>query len=154
MKPVRIICIGNRYCEADGAGPRVYDCLREKPLPAGVEVIDGGLAGLNLLALVEASACVVFVDQVEGYGRDGDIMVLDAVAFRDSASDRYGHGGGVAYLLRILSTMEETDLPATTVVGIEGRADAAGIERAAQLALAAAADRRPGTTLERAHVGF
>lgn len=38
MKPSCIICIGNRYCEVDGAGPRVWSgrrSLRWTPRQAG-----------------------------------------------------------------------------------------------------------------------
>jgi hydrogenase maturation protease len=143
MKPSRIICIGNPYCVADAAGRHVLDYLRTQDLPSGVEVIDGGLAGLNLLGLVEDSDRVVFVDQVTGYGRDGEIVVLDAAAFCEGAPEHYGHDGGLAFLLRVLTSTGENGGRDATVVGIEGCVGAAGIERAARCAVAAAMDRRP-----------
>jgi Ni,Fe-hydrogenase maturation factor len=38
----RIICIGNRHVAGDAAGPQVYERLRERALPPGVELVDGG----------------------------------------------------------------------------------------------------------------
>lgn len=153
MKPRRIICIGNRYCASDAAGWQVLQRLRETPLPAGVEAIDGGLGGLNLLGLVESSERVVFVDQVRGCGGDGDVVVLDAAAFCDIAPARYGHGGGLAYLLQALAATDGGALDNVTVVGVEGSPDAACVERASACALEAARRRsRTGVGAEHAQV--
>lgn len=139
MKPRRIICVGNRYCESDAAGWRVLQRLRELPLPPGVEVIDGGLGGLNLLGLVEPSDRVVFVDQVRGAAQPGQVVVLDGTEACESPVLRYGHGGGLGYLLNVLAA-EPEERRTVTVVGLEGCPDADGIDRAAQCALAAVAD--------------
>ena len=48
---VRIICVGNRLVAADAAGPQVHDRLAGRPLPPGVELVDGGLQGLDLLII-------------------------------------------------------------------------------------------------------
>ena len=51
---------------------QVFDRLQEmQPLPAGIELIEGGLAGLNLLPLLERGGRVVFVDAVSGFYRTG-----------------------------------------------------------------------------------
>jgi Ni,Fe-hydrogenase maturation factor len=47
----RIVCIGNRYVHGDDLGPRVYDQLTARALLNDVQVIDGGVAGLNLLRI-------------------------------------------------------------------------------------------------------
>ena len=75
----RIVCIGNRYFGVgfDDVGPRVYDALANR-LPQGVEVIDGGLAGLGLLRWFDAAGCLVFVDTVSGFGPAGSVHVLEA----------------------------------------------------------------------------
>ena len=45
----RIICVGNRHSAADAAGPLVYERLARMERPLDIEVIDGALAGLDLL---------------------------------------------------------------------------------------------------------
>ena len=72
----RIICIGNCYTPDDAAGPKVYDRLLQCALPNDIEVIDGGLAGLNLLRFIDNAERVVFVDNVSGFGQPNEIVVL------------------------------------------------------------------------------
>lgn len=136
----RIICIGNRHHPEDAAGPRVYDLLRRRGLPDGIELIDGGLAGLNLLRYLERAERVVFVDRVSGFGRPGEVLSLDLEEATAAAMRRYDHTGGLAYLLRVLPAVCEGPTPGIRIVGIEGKADDAAIADAAALALKFAAD--------------
>ena len=133
----RIICIGNRYAAEDAAGPAVYDYLRPLVLPAGIELIDGGLAGLDLLRYLEGAEQVVFVDSVSGAQR-GDlntVLILAEEQVAALASSRYDHSAGLAYLLRILPEVCDEPLPQVTLVGIEGHPDQAAIHKAAAIAL-------------------
>jgi len=133
----RIICIGNRYAAEDAAGPAVYDHLRRLELPAGLELIDGGLAGLDLLRYLEGAEQVVFVDSVSGAQR-GDlntVLILAEEEVAALASSRYDHSAGLAYLLRILPEVCEGPLPQVSLVGIAGHPDQAAIHKAAAIAL-------------------
>src|SRR5512136_1627319 len=107
----RIICIGNRYAAEDAAGPAVYDHLRRLTLPAGLELIDGGLAGLNLLRYLEGAEQVVFVDSVSGYGDPSRVLILGAKEVAALAGSRYEDSAGLAYLLRVLPEVCEGALP-------------------------------------------
>jgi hydrogenase maturation protease len=132
----RIICVGNRYVSHDMAGLLVYERLLESTLPPDVQVIDGGLAGLNLLPLVEGAERVVFVDQVAGFQENGDqIVILTAEEVAGLAGGQYGHSAGLAFLLRALPSVCEGDLPHIQLVGIEGHPDENVIEQAAWLAI-------------------
>lgn len=135
----RIICIGNRYAAQDAAGPRVYERLLQSTLPPDVEVIDGGLAGLNLLRFVEGAEQVVFVDQVSGFGHNKDasseIVVLGAADVAALTETQYKHSAGLAYLLHILPEVCEGTVPHILVVGIEGQLDEGIIDQAASLAM-------------------
>ncbi|MBI3976747.1 MAG: hydrogenase maturation protease [Chloroflexi bacterium] len=131
----RIICVGNRFIPADAAGPRVYDALVRRELPDGVQVVDGGLAGLDLLRFVEGVERVVFVDRVVGFGRPGEVVVLDAVEAAVAGGTRYDHAAGLTYLLRALPVVCEGALPDVLLVGIEGEPDEAAIAAAAALSL-------------------
>ena len=77
MTRSRIICVGNRYCDRDAVGPRVHDALRSRRLPAGVDLVDGGLGGLRLLGLVEGMGRIVFVDALEGFAAPGEVTFGD-----------------------------------------------------------------------------
>ncbi|NOZ23282.1 MAG: hydrogenase maturation protease [Planctomycetes bacterium] len=115
----RIICIGNRYASDDQAGPKVYDRLAEMELPRGIEVIDGGLGGLDLLRFVEGAERVVFADTVEGFGRPGEVVALDPQKAEFGVSAAYDHSAGLAYLLRVLPEVCDGAVPDVFIVGIE-----------------------------------
>lgn len=134
-KTVRVICIGNRYVDIDSLGPQVYDCLKQRPSPGGIEVVEGGLAGLNLLGLVENARRVVFVDSVSGFGNNGSVMVLNHKEIAESSDAGYGHSGGLGYLLKILPSVCEGALPEIFVVGTEGPADEIMVGRVADICL-------------------
>ncbi|MEO5331460.1 MAG: hydrogenase maturation protease [Magnetococcus sp. YQC-5] len=122
MEPL-ILCIGNRYFSGDDTGPRVYDRLIAPPgPPSDVQVIDGGLAGLALLAMIEKRKCVVFVDRVEGFAPPGELVVLtgDEVA---ALAEGYGHNSGIPFLLAMLPKVSPPPWPECHLVGMAGDVD-------------------------------
>lgn len=130
-----IICIGNRLVADDDFGPRVYDCLAAAPLPADVHIVDGGLAGLDLLRHLENCRCAVFVDAVDGFAGPGELVVLSGDEVARQSTGGFDHGAGLPYLLRVLPAVLESQLPAVTLVGHEGHADEQAVLIAARLAL-------------------
>ena len=122
-----IICVGNRYVPGDEAGPAVHDHLQRTGYPAGIEVHDGGLAGLDLALLVDGADRVVFVDQVTGFGEPGAVVELTAAQVTATDSDEGGpifdHAAGLPYLLRSLPLACDSPPDPTEdvlLVGIEG----------------------------------
>jgi hydrogenase maturation protease len=136
-----IICIGNRFVPEDTAGPAVFDRLQEmRPLPAGIEIIDGGMAGLNLLPLLERGGRVVFIDAVHGFSGPGEIVLLEHREILSTLGDgRFDHNAGLASVLTVLPLVHDGDMPEEIVlVGLEGECTALMIERAADLSLSIA----------------
>lgn len=132
----RIICIGNRYVDEDSAGPRVYDLLtRGKHRPSDVEIIDGGLGGINLIPFFESCKKVILVDQIMRDGISDGIEVMDAADVSETADNHFSHSAGTEYLLRILLKSCESELPEIAIVGISGNPDDGMIRQAAELAL-------------------
>ncbi len=132
----RIICVGNRYAACDTAGPSVHDHLVHHGVPAGVELLDGGLLGLSLLRAVEGARRVVFVDQVEGFGAAGEVIVLRGRQLTAMPPPEFGHADGLAYLLHAIPAALEGESPEVVLVGIEGAsAPLTSVARAAALAL-------------------
>ncbi|MBF0557482.1 MAG: hydrogenase maturation protease [Nitrospirae bacterium] len=136
----RIICIGNRYVRQDSAGPAVYDLLSQEELPADVELVDGGLAGLNLLGFFDDAELVVLVDNVSGFSSHNGTVVLEPEDIVPLAKNIYDHASGLPYLLRALPEVIEGNAPRIVVVGVEGDYDESVIADAARLALKTAAD--------------
>ena len=140
----RIVCIGNRYVAQDSAGPRVYDLLCRRPLPEGVEVIDGGIAGLGLLRLADGAERLVFVDAVLGMGTGETVAEIDAAQVEGLAQGTLDHAAGLPYLLRALPIACDGPVPEVKVVGVAGAADPKALEMAATLALRLAVGPRSG----------
>ena len=130
-----IICVGIRFIVADDAGPRAHDRLRASgDIPPGVTLIDGGLRGLDLLGAMENRRRVVLVDTVSGYGPPGTVVTLDGAEVAAMA-ESYGHGAGLPYLLAMLPVATDAPPEECWLVGVEGPADEAAIERLAQRSL-------------------
>lgn len=131
----RIICIGNRYVNGDAGGSAVHDLLIEGTLPDDVEVVDGGVAGLNLLSFVEGAERVVFVDSVSGFAEEDSVVVLKTDEVAETAVSGYSHSAGLPYLLRILPEVCAGAFPQIHIVGIEGVPGRNTVARAAETAL-------------------
>jgi len=133
-----IICIGNRFVENDAAGLDVLTCLEAMaPLPDSIELVEGGLAGLSLLPLLEQGGRVVFVDSISGFAQPGEIVLFTHQEIMDTMVDyHFDHGAGLVYLLTVLPKVCDGDLPEEIVlVGLEGECTAERIEHAAELSL-------------------
>ena len=134
---IRIICIGNRYLDLDASGPMVFDYLADEKVPEHIEVIDGGLAGLNLLGLVDGARRVVFVDAVSGYGDDVVVLGPEDLPLPEKV---YDHAAGLPYLIHVLHDVCNEVPPEIFLVGIEGKPGAYTVARAARLCVEIARD--------------
>jgi hydrogenase maturation protease len=133
----RIVCVGSRLVAGDAAGPAVFDLLSSRPLPRGVEVIDGALGGLSLLRAAEGAERLVFVDAVSGFGDPGEVLLLPTAEIAAEATPD-GHDGGLPFLLAVLPRACDAPPREVSVVGLEAPWDAGAVARAATLALVAA----------------
>lgn len=98
-------------------GPLVFDELSKTPLPHGVELFDGGVAGLNLLNLMAGKQRVVLVDALaEGeFGAGARVLRREELA---ALAGNYGHGAGLPYLAAIAPEVLDP-LPEIILVGCE-----------------------------------
>lgn len=131
MAAIAVICLGNRYVPGDDVGCRVFDFLAGISTPASVEIIDGGLCGLDLLRSVEGKRRVVFADAVTGMAEPGEIVVLSREQVADYAGS-YGHSAGLPYLLRLLPQVCQPPVPEIALVGAEGMVDEGTVRMLAQ----------------------
>lgn len=133
--PIRILCIGNRYYRPDSGGPQVYDILYGIKLPPTVELIDGGLNGLNLLRWLEDVDSVIFVDSVDGFLPGGGVVIVEDPVFDLECSESHGPNFGLGYLLRAAPFALDSAMPRMYLVGIEGRPDSRLCKQAAEKCL-------------------
>lgn len=68
-----ILGVGNLLLRDEGVGVHVVKHLQEKGVPEGIEVIDGGTLGFDLLGLFEGTEKVVVVDALKGGGEPGTV---------------------------------------------------------------------------------
>ena len=134
---IRIICIGNRLLGQDAAALGVHDYLAARQLPPGIDLIEGGLAGLNLLPFLEEGGRVVFVDAVCGFAKAGSIVILKQPQIVESLTEEYySHTAGLPYLLSVLPRVCEGEMPNETIlVGLEGECNDELTAKAATLSL-------------------
>lgn len=138
-----IICIGNRFVAEDDAGIQVFSTLQKMaPLPAGIDLIEGGTAGLNLLPLLEKGGRVVFVDAVRGFTDPGTIVLLNSKDITaNPALQYYDHNAGLPYVLTALPHVCDGDMPEEIfLIGLEGECSPDMVEQAASLSIAVAKD--------------
>jgi hydrogenase maturation protease len=131
----RVLCLGNRYVEADDVGSRVHDELQAAGLPPCAELVDGGIAGLNLLRWFDGVERVIVVDALEGFGAGGTVHELDGGEVAAMEAGGFGHGSGLSSLLRMAEIACEGATPKVVVVGVETPADGASVREAARRVL-------------------
>lgn len=136
-KPVRcrVLCLGNRYVAEDAFGPQVHDVLQDWGMPDGVELVDGGIAGLNLLPCFDHVKQVIVVDALKGFGKAGKLLELSPEQAIFEEDQPLGHGTGLPTLLRLMELSCESDIPSVTIVGVEVPADEQSVKETARRVL-------------------
>jgi len=143
----RIICIGSRLKIEDAAALYVYDILAAQTLPPNVSLIEGGLAGLNLLCLLENGGRIIFIDTIKGFTEPGRTIILTADEISAQLpTTHYDHTAALPYLLTILPKVSTGKIPEEILLlGIEDYSHCSDFnlteisERAARAALSLAA---------------
>jgi hydrogenase maturation protease len=75
-----VIGLGNALMADDGAGLAALERLRLHPLASGVELVDGGTWGLNLLPVIEGADRVLLLDAVNAGAPPGTIIQLEGAS--------------------------------------------------------------------------
>jgi len=90
---IRIICIGNRFAYPDNFGILIYEKLKKLKLN-NIEVVEGGVGGLNLMPYFEDDAKILIVDWGEGkkIQTNEDIKKLNI--------NEFNHSNAFLYLLK------------------------------------------------------
>jgi hydrogenase maturation protease len=126
-RSILVLGLGNPLLSDEGVGPRAIEALASFVVPSsGVELLDGGTAGLSLVPRVAAAGRLLVLDAVRAGRRPGSVLKLDGRALaRDLASTTSPHQIGVADILSAAHLMggpEEVVIlgiePDTTEIGI------------------------------------
>ncbi|HEX9204676.1 MAG TPA: hydrogenase maturation protease [Candidatus Deferrimicrobiaceae bacterium] len=114
---MRAIGVGNILLCDEGIGVHVVRELSRRGVPAGVEYLDGGVAGATLLNLIEGEERVVVVDAVDAPFPPGTVIRLDPGEIAGSASPAWSlHDVNLAGVLGMMRLRET--LPRMLVLGV------------------------------------
>lgn len=116
-------------------------------MPGGVELIDGGLAGLNLLWVFDDADVVVLVDAAMGLRQRHLPIALGIEEAATPASDRFDHAAGLPYLLRAMLEVCDGRPPSVRVVACDGDPGNGAVEAAADMCLKMVKDESGETSL-------
>ena len=72
-----VIGLGNPLMADDGLGIAALERLRATGAPAGVELVDGGTWGMNLLPIIEAADRLLLIDAIDDGAEPGTLHVLE-----------------------------------------------------------------------------
>lgn len=72
-----VIGLGNPLMADDGVGLAALERLRAVGLPAGIELVDGGTWGMNLLPVIESADRLLLLDAIAAGGEPGTLHVLE-----------------------------------------------------------------------------
>ncbi|WP_445475300.1 hydrogenase maturation protease [Methanococcoides methylutens] len=120
---VRIIGCGNTLMGDDGVGVRVVGALKKEGsgLPEGIDVLDAGVCGLDILNLLEGVDKVIIVDSMIGSTKKGSILRFELEDLLNKDYENVvilsAHDIGISDILGIGKHVQ--DLPEIIVFGIE-----------------------------------
>jgi hydrogenase maturation protease len=75
-KKILVLGIGNLLFKDDGIGLHVVEKLKTMDMPPDVELIEGGVAALNIVYLIENRQKVIVIDSMKADGPPGTIYRL------------------------------------------------------------------------------
>ena len=108
MRRTLILGLGNPLLGDEGIGGRVIEELRGLELPAGVELADGGTAGLGLIGLMEGYQRVIFVDAADMGRPPGHVVRFtpSEVQFKTAEAPLSLHQIGLGEALVVAEALE------------------------------------------------
>jgi hydrogenase maturation protease len=130
ISPQKIVVlgVGNILLSDEGIGVHVANELMTMDLPPGVSVIEGGTDGFRLIDIITGADRLIVIDAVKGGSVPGSIYRFDINEVRNCPP---GFTTSV-HQIGILEVINLSELvgkkPLTTVIGVEPKSLAMGLE--------------------------
>ena len=121
MSPKRILIagVGNIFLGDDGFGVEVVRQLAGRELPEGVEVVDFGIRGMDLVYALQGDyEVVIFVDATPRGEQPGTVYLLEPEIEEDGEVSLDTHGMDPVKVIKLASTLGARPTR-TLVVGCE-----------------------------------
>ena len=110
--------VGNVFLGDDGFGVALANRLAERELPAGVDVVDFGISGMDLAYAMPDYDAVVLLDASPRGGPPGTVYVIEPEVQGEDVPAVDGHGMDPVNVLALVKTLGG-EPPRTLVVGCE-----------------------------------
>ena len=114
---ITIIGIGNLILMDEGVGVHAVRKLEEMHLPS-IEVIDGGTATMELLAVIQEAKRIIFIDAVKGGGEPGTIYRITPDDLHEGTENALSiHQVGILDVLDMAKQLGGN--PEVVIIGVE-----------------------------------
>ncbi|NDY73928.1 hydrogenase expression/formation protein [Desulfobacter hydrogenophilus] len=116
---ITVLGVGNILYTDDGVGIRVVEKLeKEYEFSENIDIIDGGVLGVNLLGVISNAGRLIVVDTVLNHAQPGDLHRLDhdQIPNRILAKNSL-HQVDLIEALTLCNALDH--VPQTTIIGIE-----------------------------------
>ena len=132
-EPVLIVGIGNLLLSDEGVGVHAVRSLTEQELPAGIELLDGGTSGADLVDHLEGRTKVIVIDAASGDGPPGTVYRCKAHELIEQQGGLSLHEFGLADSLHM--AMQLGCAPQDVIVlGVQPASLAPGLELSPEVA--------------------
>lgn len=102
---VLILGVGNYLMGDEGLGVHIARALQNEKLPEGVDVVDGGTAGFQLMEYLESYPVVIMIDATLDKNPVGTIRMIEPKFARDFPKAMSTHEIGLKDLVESLALM-------------------------------------------------
>jgi len=127
-----IIGCGNLLLRDEGFGVHLIEYLKEKRLPEGVQLLDGGTAGFDLIDFIQQADKVFIVDAVKAGGKPGEIYCFCPGDFETENSPKTSlHDRTLKDIFHIIQKLGP--LPKIRIIGVEPKSIDCGTELSPEL---------------------
>ena len=106
---ILVLGLGNILLSDEGVGVRIVEALEAShDLPDGVEVLDGGTSGMDLLDMVAERDCLIVADAVNAAGPPGRLIRLEGENIKVLFETRFSpHQLGLSDMLAALCLIDK-----------------------------------------------
>ena len=132
-EPVLIVGIGNLLLSDEGVGVHAIRSLTEQELPAGIELLDGGTSGADLVDHLEGRTKVVVIDAASGDGPPGTVYRCKAHELIEQQGGLSLHEFGLADSLNMAMQLGCAPLD-VIVLGVQPASLEPGLELSPEVA--------------------
>ena len=127
---VLVLGIGNLLMGDEGVGVHAVQALEHVPLPPGVDVLDGGTGGFQLLAPFREYPCVILIDATLDDQPPGTVTVLQPRFVADYPRALAAHDIGLRELIEaaaLLGTLPRVHLITVSIAQVDAATTALSI---------------------------